>query len=82
MTSDSLAPPQLLKRHALADQVYDRLIADLVDGRLEPDSSISIDGLARTLGVSQTPIREALGRLEATGLVTRLPFKGYRARRR
>lgn len=82
MTPHRPAPPQLLTRRALADQVYDRLIADLVDGRIEPDSAISIDGLARSLGVSQTPIREALGRLEATGLVTRLPFKGYRARRR
>src|SRR5690606_16217543 len=79
MTPHRPAPPQLLTRRALADQVYDRLIADLVDGRIEPDSAISIDGLARSLGVSQTPIREALGRLEATGLVTRLPFKGYRA---
>ena len=79
MTPHRPAPPQLLTRRALADQVYDRLIADLVDGRIEPDSSISIDGLARSLGVSQTPIREALGRLESTGLVTRLPFKGYRA---
>src|SRR5690606_14118356 len=79
MTPHRPAPPQLLTRRALADQVYDRLIADLVDGRIEPDSAISIGGLARGLGVPQSPIREALGRLEATGLVTRLPFKGYRA---
>jgi DNA-binding GntR family transcriptional regulator len=70
--------PQALRRHALADQVYDRLMADLVDGRLEPGSPLRIDGLARELGVSQTPVREALTRLEGTGLVTRLPFKGYR----
>lgn len=77
MRSDSLAP-QMLKRQALADQVYDRLMADLIDGRLGPDSPMSIDGVARELGVSPTPVREALGRLESTGLVTRLPFKGYR----
>ncbi|HLS34348.1 MAG TPA: GntR family transcriptional regulator [Brevibacterium sp.] len=78
MRSDSLAPTQMLKRQALADQVYDRLMTDLIDGRLKPDSPMSIDGVARELGVSPTPVREALGRLESTGLVTRLPFKGYR----
>jgi len=70
--------PEVLQRHALADQVYDRLMADLVDERLEPGSNVSIDGLSRQLGVSQTPVREALSRLEATGLVTRVPYKGYR----
>jgi DNA-binding GntR family transcriptional regulator len=70
--------PQALRRHALADQVYDRLMADLIDGRFQAGSPLSIDGLARDLAVSQTPVREALMRLEATGLVTRMPFKGYR----
>lgn len=77
MRAEPLAP-RMLKRRALADQVYDRLMTDLIDGRLEPDSSMSIEGVARELGVSPTPVREALGRLESTGLVTRLPFKGYR----
>lgn len=71
--------PETLKRHALADQVYVRIMADLVDERIPPDSPVSIDGLARTLGVSQTPVREALTRLEQTGLVTRMPFRGFRS---
>jgi DNA-binding GntR family transcriptional regulator len=45
--------------------------------RIPPDTRISIDSLARELGVSQTPIREALSMLEATGLVTKKHFAGY-----
>jgi len=40
-------------------------------------SSLNIDKLARDLSVSQTPIREALARLESTGLVRRAALKGY-----
>jgi DNA-binding GntR family transcriptional regulator len=45
--------------------------------KLSPDSRISMDSLARALGVSQTPIREALSMLEANGLVNRKQFAGY-----
>jgi len=62
----------------LADQVYDELIVAMVDGDYEPGDGLNIDALARELEVSQTPIREALVRLEATGLVQREALKGYR----
>lgn len=68
----------LERRRMLADHVYDELLAALVDGRYPADSALSIDAVARELDVSQTPIREALVRLEATGLVTRTALKGYR----
>jgi DNA-binding GntR family transcriptional regulator len=54
------------------------LLDRLLDGSLEPGRSLSIDGLARELGVSPTPIREALVNLEHTGLVTRTALRGYR----
>ncbi len=66
------------KRQVLADHVYDELMESLVDGRLEAGAPLNIDALSRELEVSQTPIREALARLEATGLVHRLALKGYR----
>jgi DNA-binding GntR family transcriptional regulator len=53
-------------------------MAFLMDGKLEPGTPVSIDGMARDLGVSPTPIREALARLEATGMVARIALKGYR----
>jgi len=65
-------------RTSLSDQVYDTLIAQLMDGALRPEQPLGIDALARTLEVSQTPIREALARLESTGLVRREALRGYR----
>ena len=41
--------------------------------RIVPGSRVTIDALARELGVSQTPIRDALNRMEADGLVVRVP---------
>jgi len=49
-----------------------------MDGRLEPGATVSIDGTARELDVSPTPVREALARLEHTGMVLRVALKGYR----
>lgn len=62
----------------LADEVYDTLLGQLMSHRIEPGSRVTIDVLARELGVSQTPIRDALNRMEAEGLVVRVPHAGYR----
>ena len=62
----------------LADEVYDTVLAQLMSLRIEPGSRVTIDALARDLGVSQTPIRDALNRMEADGLVVRVPHAGYR----
>jgi DNA-binding GntR family transcriptional regulator len=71
-------PPRKPSRLSLADGVYDELMVRLFDDTLEPGASLNIDALARDMDVSQTPIREALARLESTGLVTRAALKGYR----
>ncbi|MEV4839843.1 GntR family transcriptional regulator [Nonomuraea sp. NPDC049486] len=65
-------------RGRLADEVYDALLGQMMSLRIEPDSRVTIDVLARELGVSQTPIRDALNRMEAEGLVVRVPHAGYR----
>lgn len=70
--------PRTLRRlQGIVDEVFELIRADIMALRIPPDSRISIDQLARQLGVSQTPIREALSRLEATGLVTKRHFVGY-----
>jgi DNA-binding GntR family transcriptional regulator len=65
-------------RGRLADEVYDRLLGQLMSLRIVPGSRVTIDALARELGVSQTPIRDALNRMEADDLVVRVPHAGYR----
>lgn len=67
-----------VSRQVLADHVYAELLASLMDGRLAPGAVVSIDGTARELDVSPTPVREALARLEHTGMVRRVALKGYR----
>jgi DNA-binding GntR family transcriptional regulator len=65
-------------RSTLVDQVYERLMELLLDGTLQSGDTVSIDGTARHLGVSPTPVREALARLESTGNVIRVAMRGYR----
>ncbi|RAK50798.1 GntR family transcriptional regulator [Phenylobacterium deserti] len=73
-------PAQPLRRPvSLGDEVYNALFARLMSLQIPPDSRIKIDVLARELGVSQTPIREALARLENEGLVVKTHLIGYRA---
>jgi DNA-binding GntR family transcriptional regulator len=50
-----------------------------MDQVIEPGSRASIDGIARRLNVSPTPVREALARLESEGLVVKRALKGYTA---
>ncbi|GAA0931322.1 GntR family transcriptional regulator [Kribbella koreensis] len=76
---DQGRPPRLrpAPRLMLRESVYEALKRLLMDNALEPGARLSIDGLARELQVSQTPVREALFRCEAEGLVVRRPNAGY-----
>lgn len=76
-----MAGGDVISRSVLADQVKDRLLEDIVSGRYPPEARIVETSLARELGVSQAPVREALRGLEALGLVEILPFRGARIRR-
>jgi DNA-binding GntR family transcriptional regulator len=82
MTAVDVIPPDLRpgrqKRQVLVDGVYDTLLTFLMSGTLSPGAPVGIDSLSRSLEVSPTPIREALARIEATGLVVREPLRGYR----
>jgi len=73
----SAATNKIRRPSGLVDEVYARIRADIMALKIAPDAHISIDSLARELGVSQTPIREALSMLEATGLVTKQHLVGY-----
>jgi DNA-binding GntR family transcriptional regulator len=72
---------KLLPRSVLADQVRDRLLEAILSGAYAPDSRIVETQVARELGTSQAPVREALRGLEALGVVEITPFRGARVRR-
>jgi len=57
----------------LGDEVYARLGEAILDGTLAPGARLRDHDLAELLGVSRTPVREALQRLERTGLVEVAP---------
>ena len=65
----------------LADQVRDRLLERILDGSYPPDSRIVETSVAKELGTSQAPVREALRGLAELGVVEKAPFQGARVRR-
>jgi DNA-binding GntR family transcriptional regulator len=69
------------RRNVLADDVYDILRDGLISRRIEPGSRLNLDLLARELHVSNTPVRQALARLESEGLVTKEAYRGFAASR-
>ena len=70
-----LAP---LTRTSLADGAYEVLLDAIVDGTLAPGSRIRDGELAAQLQTSRMPVREALKRLEAEGLVETIPNRETR----
>lgn len=63
----------IANRRLLRDDVYERLLAAIVDGVLEPGERLRDEELATWLGVSRTPIREAITRLVDLGLIEMEP---------
>jgi DNA-binding GntR family transcriptional regulator len=76
-----MATDAVLARSVLADRVRERLLEGILSGRYPPDARIIETHVARELGTSQAPVREALRGLEALGVVEITPFRGARVRR-
>ena len=60
-----------------ASEVYSALRQSILDGDIAPGTRINIDAVSRRLGVSQTPVREALQHLEGDNLLVYYPGRGY-----
>ena len=65
-----------LENRTLREQALDHLREEILSSRLEPGTELSEVALARSLGISRGPLREALGQLAAEGLVTMVPRRG------
>ncbi|MDN5343988.1 MAG: hypothetical protein PWQ18_99 [Clostridia bacterium] len=67
---------EVKQRLNLSDHVYKALKDAILSGKISQGSRLVEEQLARTLKVSKTPLREALGALEKEGLVEAIPYQG------
>jgi DNA-binding GntR family transcriptional regulator len=65
----------------LADRVYQVLRERILNGAYAPGQKLNLAQLARDLQVSNTPVREAMARLERVGLVETVPYCGPKVKR-
>lgn len=68
----------MLKKMNLSDQAYDELVKKIISGGYPGGTTLQEEKLASEFGISRTPVREALKRLAAEGLIEQLPRKGVR----
>lgn len=66
---------------SMQDIVFETLRDEILRGKVEPGTALNSLALSKRLGVSRTPIREALNRLVSVGLVENLPHRGAYVRK-
>lgn len=76
---DQGAKKKIPRRSVLSDEIHEMVKGMIFAHEIAPGERVNIDALAVRLDVSQTPIREALARLEADGLIAKEPLKGFSA---
>jgi DNA-binding GntR family transcriptional regulator len=80
LKTDTRSAPEksrILVKTTLSEQTYEALRERILDQDLGPGTRLNIDRLTRELGVSSSPVREALVRLEAERLVNSEVYSGY-----
>ncbi|QBC33698.1 GntR family transcriptional regulator [Pandoraea sp. XY-2] len=77
LSSASQTASQAGSNVTLATNLYDRMRADLLAGKLEPGRKLQIEFLCDQYQAGQTPVREALNRLTSDGLVERRDQRGF-----
>jgi DNA-binding GntR family transcriptional regulator len=71
---------ETIQKRPLKEDVFDALHEKIVSGKYKPGEWLRQDDIATGLGVSMTPVREALDLLVAAGLAERVPYRGVRVR--
>ena len=67
-----------LQRKSLKEEIFDVLHEKIIAGKVLPGDWLRQDDIATQLGVSMTPVREALDLLVSVGLAERVPYRGVR----
>jgi len=76
----SLIPERELTHKPLREELFDSLHRQIIAGKYVPGDWLRQEELASQMGVSMTPVREALDLLVAAGLAERVPYRGVRVR--
>ena len=65
-------------KRPLKEDIFDSLLEKIISGTYKPGTWLRQEDIASQLGVSMTPVREALDLLDAAGLAERVPYRGVR----
>lgn len=71
---------ELIQKRPLKEDIFDVLHEKIISGTYKPGDWLRQDDIATLLGVSMTPVREALDLLVSAGLAERVPYRGVRVR--
>ena len=82
MSTHSVLTPEseLIQKRPLKEDIFDVLHEKIISGTYKPGDWLRQDDIATQLGVSMTPVREALDLLVSAGLAERVPYRGVRVR--
>ncbi len=65
-----------LAKQPMKQEVYNHLLQAIIQGELEPGKQLDEKEISESLGVSRTPLREAINRLAQEGIVMEIPYRG------
>lgn len=68
----------LLERKPLKEEIFDFLHQRIIAGTFNPGEWLRQEDISKQLGVSQTPVREGLDLLVASGIAEKIPYRGVR----
>ena len=71
---------EFIQKRPLKEDIFDVLHEKIISGAYRPGDWLRQDDIATQLGVSMTPVREALDLLVSAGLAERVPYRGVRVR--
>ena len=71
---------EFIQKRPLKEDIFDVLHEKIISGKYKPGDWLRQDDIATQLGVSMTPVREALDLLVSSGLAERVPYRGVRVR--
>jgi DNA-binding GntR family transcriptional regulator len=77
ITPTDIQAPEVKPHHPIRERAYEYLKSAVLSGRFTPGERLTEEHLAREMGISRTPVREALRKLESEGLIKALETRGF-----